>query len=162
MKQLLMMILCFSVVIGCNKSTPCEKEIYLIPECLRGKIIVFFNQADGQAIQYEDNARVYHILSSGLLKTQFKRNGGCMGDNRIQFFYEDSLGGRKPIDYFLNIDRENIPSDKDHVLMTFLSDGNSEPDFVIHLLGCSNEFKELTNSVKDIDPGKILKSINNY
>jgi len=79
-----------------------------------------------------------------------------MGDNRIQFFYEDSLGGRKPIDYFLNIDRENIPSDKDYVLMSFLSDRNTKPDFVIHLLGSNNEFKELTKSVKDLDLEKML------
>jgi hypothetical protein len=156
MKQLLVVILCLSVVIGCKKSTPCEKEIYLIPEGFRGKIIVFFNQQDGQAIQYEDNARVYHILSTGMLKTQFKKNGGCMGDNRIQFFYEDSLEGRKPIDYFLNEDRKNIPSDKDYVLMSFLSDRNTKPDFVIHLLGSINEFKELTNSIIDLDPEEIL------
>jgi hypothetical protein len=160
MKLLLKTVLCVSVVLGCNRSTPCEKEIYLIPEGLKGQIIVFLDQPDGQAVQYEGEARLYQIPSSGLLKSQFKRNGGCMGDNRIRFFYVDSIGDRTPVAFFMDIDRDTIPAGMDYVLMTFLSETNKKPDFIIHLLGRSDEFGELLKSVRNIDPEEILMSTN--
>jgi hypothetical protein len=159
MRHFLKVVLLLSVIIGCRSSTPCEKEIYLIPQGLYGVVMVFFDQPDGQPVQYENNARVYHIPSSGLLKSQFPRNGGCMNNNRINFFYEDSTGARKPLVYFMNINRKDRPKDSDYVMMTFFSDKKKKPDFLIHLIGRSYEFKELSKKVINIDPEKILKSI---
>lgn len=159
MRLLLKTILCLSVVYGCTRSTPCEKEIFLLPEGLRGQIIVFFDQADGQEMTYDGDSRVYRIPPSGILKSQFKKNGGCMGDGRNLFFYEDSIAGRMPVDYFLDIDSDSIPAGDDYVLMSFLSDETKKPDFVIHLLGSSAEFKELTASVRDLNPDELLKSL---
>lgn len=159
MKYLSILIFCFIGFFGCNNSTQCEKEIYLIPEGFRGKLIVFFDQPDGQPIQYENDSRIYRIPSNGFLKTRFKKNGGCMSDNRIIFYYADSAGNRILIDYFLDLDRKAIPKYKDYVMFTFLSNKNSKPDFVIHLIGSVYEFKELTNSVKYLEPVKILKSL---
>ncbi len=92
MKQLIVFLFVLTVVAGCKKSQPCEKEIYLLPDGFKGKMIVFFDQPDGKEIQYEDGVRLYPIPTSGFLKSQFPRNGGCMNDDRINFFYVDSLG----------------------------------------------------------------------
>lgn len=147
------------MVVGCSRSIPCEKEIYVLPDGFKGQMIVFFDQSDGQDIEYKNETRVYRLPASGLLKTQFPRNGGCMGDNRIQFFYEDNAGDRGKLDFWMDVPRDSIPDNKDYVLMTFLSEKGTKPDFVIHLIGTHQEFKSLTNSVRDIDPVEILEAL---
>ncbi len=159
MKHIVVVFLFLFVISGCKKSNKCEKEIYLLPDGFRGKLIVFFNQPDGQDIQYEDSARVYYIPQSGFLKSQFPKNGGCMNDGRINFFYLDSLGNRKPMDYFLNLPKDSLPRDRDYILFTLLSNKESKPDFVIHFVGHLSEFNELTGSVRYLDPVKILESL---
>lgn len=159
MRQLFIFFIFLLIIAGCNNSTTCEKEIYLIPPAFTGELIVYFDQPNGQEIQYEDNARIYSIPASGYLKTQFPKNGGCMNNDRIQFFYKDSLGDREPLDYFLNIDMDSIPKDRDYVLFTFLSSEEQQPDFVIHLVGSVYEFNELTQSVHLLEPLKILESL---
>jgi hypothetical protein len=158
-KVIFVFILGIFCLTGCQKTQECEKEIYLIKEGFKGNIIVFFNQEDGQEIQYEDSARLYRIPELGYLKSQFPPNGGCMGDNRIQFFYEDSLGQRQSLDYFLNIDKEDIPTDRDFVMFSFLSDKSKKPDFIIHCVGHVSEFNELTESVKYLKPDEILEAL---
>ena len=159
MKPLLGFILGMLLFMGCKESVDCEREIYLVPEGFRGKIIVFFDQQDGQEKQFENEARLYRIPPSGYLKSQFAKNVGCMGDNRIQFYYEQSNGERQPLDYFLNIDRDSIPKEKDYVMFTFLSDKSAKPDFVIHCIGELREFNELTQSVRYLKPVEILDSL---
>jgi len=159
MKLFFAFILIFLLFSGCKESQECEREIYLIPEGFRGKIMVFFDQEDGQKKHYEKESRLYRIPASGFIKSQFPKNGGCMSDGRIQFYYEDSLGMRSPLDYFLNIDLDNLPEDRDYVLFTFLSEKGREPDFVIHFVGHLSEFNDLTESVRYLDPVSILDSI---
>lgn len=159
MKPILSILVSLLLFAGCRESVDCEREIYLVPEGFRGKIIVFFDQQDGQEQQFEEDARLYRIPSSGYLKSKFEKNRGCMGDNRIQFYYENDYGDRQPLDYFLNIDRDSIPMDQDYVLFSFLSDKNKKPDFVIHFVGELKEFNELTQSVKYLDPVAILDSL---
>lgn len=159
MKTLFGFIFLTLLIAGCSKSNKCEKEIYLIPEGFRGELIVYFDQHDGQEIQYEDSVRVYQIPPSGYLKTQFPKNGGCMNNDRIHFYYTDSLGGREPCEYFLNLNHDSIPNDRDYVLFTFLSEKESKPEFVIHLIGMAYEFNDLTQSVHTIDPIKTLESL---
>lgn len=159
MTRFFVFVFLLSILLSCENSTQCEKEIYLIPEGFKGELIVYFDQPDGQEIEYEDSARIYHIPPSGYLKTQFLKNGGCMSDNRIHFYYEDSLGNRESLDYFLNINMDSIPKDRDYVLFTFMSNKEKKPDFVIHLVGHVSEFNELTQSIHLLDPIKILESL---
>lgn len=160
MKHLLTIFILTALFSACNQpSQKCEKEIYLLPPGFRGDLIVFFNQSDGQQIEYEDSARVYRIPEMGYLKSQFPKNGGCMTNERIKFFYEDSSGNRTPLDYFLNLPKDSIPKDRDYVLFTFLSNEDTTPDFVIHLVGSVYEFKDLTNSVRNLDPVRILENL---
>lgn len=155
----IIILLVLFLIMSCREHRNCEKEIYLIPKNFKGKIIVFFDQHGGMPIQYEDSIRIYKIPNSGFLRTQFSPNGGCMGDNRINFFYLDTLGSRTPCEYFLDIDVKKIPIEKDYVLFTFLSEKNKKPSFVIHLIGNVREFEELTKSVRYLDPERILKSL---
>jgi len=159
MKQFFMFIIFALVVAGCNESKRCEKEIYLIPPAFRGELIVFFDQPDGEEIQYEDDARVYNIPPSGYLKTKFPKNGGCMNDDRIHFFYQDSLGVREPCEYFLNLHKDSIPTDRDYVLFTFFSNKESKPEFVIHFVGHVAEFNQLTQGVNQLNLKEILESL---
>lgn len=159
MKPFLFFVLFLIVVSGCKKSTKCEKEIYLVPKGFHGPIIVYFDQPDGQKVQYEDSIRVYDIPASGFLKTQFPKNGGCMNNNRIHFYYVDSLGTREPLDYFLNLDKDSLPKDKNYVVFSLLSDKEAKPDFVIQLVGRFDEANDLIQSVKYLEPLKILDSI---
>lgn len=160
MKRYVVIIILIWATSGCNVPVKCEKEIYIIPEGFRGKLIVFFDQPDGQKIQYENDARLYYIPSSGYLKTQFAKNGGCMNDNRLNFFYLDSLGNRNQLDYFLDLPKDSLPTDRDYILFSFLSNPEGKPDFVVHLVGSLYEFNELTQSMHLLDPVRILDSLN--
>ncbi|MEZ5195556.1 MAG: hypothetical protein R2764_03930 [Bacteroidales bacterium] len=61
---------------------------------------------------------------------------------------------------FLNLAKDSIPKNRDYVLFTFLSDKESKPDFVIHLVGKAHEFNELTKGVHSLEPVKILEALN--
>jgi hypothetical protein len=150
------------VLFSCSNKpkTICEKEIYLLPKDFKGIILVFFNQDDGLPCEYEEDARLYRVPSTGLFKSRFKPNGGCMADHRIRFFYPDSLTGRKELLYFMDIEKDEIPLDKNYVMLSFLPDKKDSIAFVIHLVGEIKEFVELTNAVKQIKPYEILKTLN--
>jgi hypothetical protein len=158
MKNILACILAVIMLAGCGKPNECEREIYFLPEAFKGNVIVFFDQEDGAPVEYKDDARVYHIPESGYLKSQFPKNGGCMNDDRIRFFYTDGDQMGAELDYFLNIDMDSIPTDHDYVLFTFLSSEN-EPHFVIHLIGNVSEFHDLTEGIRYLEPIKILDSL---
>jgi len=157
MRRIAVLFMCLAALAGCRHSTKCEKEIYLIPPGFRGRVIVFFDQPDGKPMLYEGDARVYRIPDNGILKSRFRKNGGCMSDNRILFFYADSLGNRTPVDYFMNMSGRNIPKYRDYVMFTFFSHKGSKPEFVIHLVGSIYEFEDLAGSIRNLDVDKILK-----
>lgn len=159
MKQVFIYLLLILLISGCHKSTPCEKEVYLLPEGFWGTMIIYFDQADGQKIQYEDDARVYRIPESGYLKTQFPKNGGCKNNDRIHFYFVDSLGSREPVDYFLNLDKDSIPEGRDFVLFSLFSNKTAQTDFAVHLMGSSYQFEELMQGVHSLEPIEILKSL---
>jgi hypothetical protein len=158
----LITLLCFGVLASCKNEPAdlCEKETYLLPKDFKGIIIVFFDQEDGSPCEYEGEARLYKIPPSGLLKSQFRKNGGCMTDHRIRFFYPDSLTDRKELLYFMDIENNEIPLNENYVMLSFLPDKQDSTAFVIHLVGEVKEFVELTNAVKRVSPHEILKSMN--
>lgn len=160
MRFLFIVFVAFSLTIsGCNQATQCEKEVYLIPEGFRGRVMVFFNQSDGADTAYEGSARLYQIPPGGLMKSKFSKTGGCMNDHRLTFFYVDSLGNRQPLLYFLDMAGKQIPPDSTYVVFTLLSDKGSRNPFVIHLIGTALEFTDLTRDVNRRKPEDILKSL---
>jgi hypothetical protein len=155
-------LLLFAGFFSCQNTEKikCEKEVYLIPEGFRGIILIFYDQPDGLPAEYLGDTRVYKVPKSGLMKSQFRPNGGCMSDERIHFFYVDSSGNQKPITYFMNLKENKPPIDENYVMLSFLSNKTDSTHFVIHLVGEVKEFVELTNAVRKMQPIEILKSLN--
>jgi hypothetical protein len=148
-----------ALLAGCTDNQKCEKEIYLLPDGFRGHVILFFDQKDGAKISYEGDSRLYVIPRSGFLKSQFKKNGGCMSDGRVRFYTVDSVGNRTPMTYFLGLKPSEIPRDKDYVIFSLLSDKRGKPDFVIHIVGRATEFRESMERIRYLDPVTILESL---
>ncbi len=73
-----------------------EKQIYILPQGYIGKVILFFDQADGKAKEYEGDFRVYKVNPNGILKTAFPPNDGELKDpdKNCMFYYIDSAGKR--------------------------------------------------------------------
>ena len=158
MRNILILLL-FALLItsGCRDEVKCEKEVYLLPKDFHGRFVVFFNQADGAEKCYEGDARLYTIPSSGILKSQFQKNGGCMNNQRLAFFYVDSLGKRESLHYFLDMEGVQIPADENYIVFTLLSDKMKKTEFVMHLVGNASEFQSLVSGVRSIDPEKLLQ-----
>lgn len=108
-------------------------------------------------MQYENGARLYRIPPGGVLMSQFPPNGGCMNDNRLTFYYLDSLGNRKPLLYFLDMEGKQIPPDQNYVLFSLLSDKMKKIAFVTHIVGNASEFREMVQQVHLTDPEKIYR-----
>jgi len=92
------------------------KEIYLIPKDYTGKIEIYFDQADGSAMEFEDSVRVYRIPETGVLKTQFKFNAGPVYKDSRAYYYVDNKGNRKRLTATADIssDTEGIAIFIDH------------------------------------------------
>ena len=69
-------------------------ETYLIPDNYKGPVIVIFNQADGQAKEFEGGRRLYKIPSSGVLFSQFKDEQGWINQ---EYYYVTATGKRKKL-----------------------------------------------------------------
>ncbi|MBW8200532.1 DUF6843 domain-containing protein [Flagellimonas abyssi] len=98
-------------MVGCAQKA--EDTIRLIPEGYEGAVVIIYNQEDGAPKEYEENARVYRIPETGVLRTQFEPNYGVQNH---QFFYVGSNGERSKIQFVMtNIEgfaSENKGNDK--------------------------------------------------
>lgn len=88
-----LIVLC-SLFMSCNKSEP---EIHLLENGFRGRVIIFFDQPNGEPKKYEDGARIYEVPENGILRTQFSFNDGFSKHSELEFFYIDDEGIRTPI-----------------------------------------------------------------
>jgi hypothetical protein len=159
MRVRILVILSALFLTACGTKKECEREVYLLPPGFHGRIIVFFNQMDGAAQEFDSGARVYRIPESGYLKSRFAKNGGCMNNHRIRFFYADSTGQRTPLIYFLDFEGEKVGPDENYVVFSLLSGKTSKTDFVIHLVGTAREFNDLTSGIRGLSPESILDSL---
>lgn len=74
-----------------------EPETFLIPNDLRGEIVVFYDEPCGQLPVYRNGRRVYEISTDGVLITQFKKNHGYLDQ---KFYLADSDNSEIEIPYF--------------------------------------------------------------
>jgi hypothetical protein len=95
-----MIILTVALLVGSCQKPRAEPEIHLIPHDYRGWVTIAFRGANGEAAEYEDDARVYRIPSSGVLITEADPNVGSSPAWR--FFFEDAEGTRTSITHFWN------------------------------------------------------------
>ena len=68
--------------------------MFLIPQNVRGEIVVFYDESCGQEAVYENGSRIYKVPESGILITKFKENPGHL--NR-KFYSVDADGNRTKI-----------------------------------------------------------------
>ena len=67
-------------------------ETYLIPSGYCGRVLVIFNQPDGQKPEFERGRKIYNIPSSGILFTQFADEQGFIDQ---QYYYRTPTGQRQ-------------------------------------------------------------------
>ncbi len=110
------------IFVSCDKKP--EKERYLIPENYLGRVIIFYDQAGGKSIKYENGFRVYQVSKDGFLSTKFKTNFGFFsikgGD--LEFAYVDTNNKIKkllPIRYI-----ENDPTTPSDTIVQVFKMGN--------------------------------------
>jgi hypothetical protein len=68
-----------------------EPEMFLIPQNLRGEIVVIFDENCGQHLDYENGRRIYRFPDSGVLITKSKKTMGVIDR---KFYLVDENGNR--------------------------------------------------------------------
>lgn len=71
-----------------------RKTIYIIPDNLKGRIYIAFDQKNGKEPEYDKHGnRIYRIPESGVLKTKFKPDIFTIYDAQQEFFHINSKSG---------------------------------------------------------------------
>lgn len=94
MKYLFLLVVLF--LIGCQNK---EDELFILPNDYIGPIAIVFDSPKGDSIQYDEQMRrVYNIPQTGILHTQFLKNGNSVSkyDNK-NFQYKS--GKKIPWDF---------------------------------------------------------------
>lgn len=74
-------------LVACSKNMqPREAETYILPANYIGAFYVIFAQPAGEPLQYQQDARQYHIPANGVLLTQAKISEGAIADDKLRFF----------------------------------------------------------------------------
>lgn len=85
-----------------------SKDIFLIPNGYRGKVVILYDQKNGEEEEFEGNYRVYKIPTNGILKTKFKVKGDSWNIGDAKFYFVNG-NQRIPIkQYCLYYDKEKI------------------------------------------------------
>ncbi|MGX9987484.1 DUF6843 domain-containing protein [Soonwooa purpurea] len=85
-----------------------SKDIFLIPNGFRGKVVILYDQKNGTEKEYEGNFRVYKIPKNGILKTKFKVKGDSWDIGDAKYYF---VNGNKRIpiqQYCLYCENEKI------------------------------------------------------
>jgi hypothetical protein len=96
MKMINQPILFLLMILFTNCRQKTEKEIYFLPYGFTGRVVVFFNQSEGESMKHDHDFRVYEIPKNGILKSQFNVNGGLFKDvnNEQKFYWRDNATGK--------------------------------------------------------------------
>ncbi|WP_165749122.1 DUF6843 domain-containing protein [Cellulophaga sp. Z1A5H] len=106
--RVILLIVLSVIFNSCLSGSHIDKELFYIPNGIKGNISILFNCKDGKPKKWKDGKRLYEIPISGVLKTQFKENIGRLSFEEdgipfkvekyreyAQFFYVDE--NYKPI-----------------------------------------------------------------
>jgi hypothetical protein len=63
-----------------------DNETFLLKQGFTGRVVILFNQKDGQPARYEGRRRVYEIPADGILRTQFDFNHGWHDHGEYYYF----------------------------------------------------------------------------
>ncbi|KUM53295.1 DUF6843 domain-containing protein [Rheinheimera sp. EpRS3] len=67
-----------------------EAEHYILPANYVGAFYVIFDQASGEPLQYQHDARQYQIPANGVLLTQAKISEGAIAADKLRFFRQNA------------------------------------------------------------------------
>jgi uncharacterized protein DUF6843 len=112
------LILLLFILIGCKKGA--ENEIYYLPSSFTGRIVIFYNQSNGEPKKYENSCRIIEIPENGIFKTQFEANFGIIKDRK--FYYKSKDGQLVQI-----LNRHNEPLDSNSIQIFSMSNGTDYP-----------------------------------
>jgi hypothetical protein len=81
------------------ESTQMKYETFLLPQGYRGKVIVHYNEPNGNEPVFEDDRLLFEVPKDGAVHTVFKRRLNRVYPNNTnpQFFYVNDKGQRSPI-----------------------------------------------------------------
>lgn len=152
MKKLFLLTSILMLVLGCSKK---EEAIFILPEDYTGYIIILYNQENGSEVKYENNARVYEIPKSGILKTKFDADYGW--SQFPKFYYDNDKS--KEIKYYY--DFNEIPSDE--IVSYGSTTGNANRDlkgestvsFSQHYVGTKEQIKIAIEKANTFDYVKL-------
>ena len=158
--KVIFIFLIFISSCGCQEVA--ENETFVIPKDYSGVIYIFFDQRNGEAIEYDSQKRrVYQIPNSGILKTQFTSNYGVT-DSRI--YYDGSLNGNI-IDYIkrgetLNYKNEKIVAAWYQTGTAYIDQNDSKSDqihFIKLYISKPSDIEKLHEKSLKIYPTDLLK-----
>ncbi len=139
-------------LVSCNKS---ESEIVIINENYIGRVIVIFNQEDGEPVNYYDNKRVYVIPENGILKTQFSDNNG-IGD--FPLFYYKRISEKTLINYkpYNEIPEDTVVGYGPSVgnFLKKYEKGEERLKFAIYYIGNKNQIEKARSQIIKLDTVK--------
>ncbi|AIZ42250.1 DUF6843 domain-containing protein [Cellulophaga baltica] len=76
--RVILLIVLSVIFNSCLSGSHIDKELFYIPNGIKGNISILFNCKDGKPKKWKDGKRLYEIPISGVLKTQFKENTGYL------------------------------------------------------------------------------------
>ena len=127
-----------------NGCTP-EKELYIIPNNYKGKIVIIFNIKDGDPRTYENGYRIYRIPENGVLFTQFSSNTGESPIGDIQYRYVRGTDTIKIKEHLITGDTSSTLQ-QIFALTTGIFGDKKRYEYISFTI-CT--YKEWTNNLKD-------------
>lgn len=107
---------------SCQQGPLGAREIFLIPQGYTGRVVVFYEQPQGQPDQLIDGAHVYRVSESGIVRTQAVPTYEW---TQLPLFYSDSAGVLKVIPSRMDWSLYSI----DSLNASLPSSGSFESDF---------------------------------
>jgi hypothetical protein len=103
MRVLTATILLFCFLSSCGQKV---KETFLVPAGFQGRINVIFNQPNASPIPIENERRIYHIPSDGILVTSSKLETGFIDQ---EYYYVDKSGKKTKIEV-QDLNAKDVPT----------------------------------------------------
>lgn len=88
-KSILILLCTCIILMQCKRNG--EQSVFILPNGFVGNALIIFGQQNGSPAEYQEGVRIYHIPSTGILKTQFLPDYGW---HKLDEFYYTSEGGR--------------------------------------------------------------------
>ena len=107
-QQIIIIVFPFLIFYVYEDANSPSKDLFLIPEGFRGKVVILYNQKDGQEKEFEGKYRVYKIPSTGILKTKFEVKGDSWNIGDAKYYYINGTEKISIKQYCLYCEKEKI------------------------------------------------------